>query len=156
MSAVIILTPVVIAAWPAISAAVIGAVGAMGYAAASSTTASAKDAMKVSVDKSVDIEVKNSEILKDNLAREEQMVFTKDDVTVTFKRDIRGKLNVCVKGENRSRAELERIGKEIADKVTQQYIYNRVVSELQNSEFSIIDQEVSGNGSIKIHVRNWE
>jgi hypothetical protein len=159
MSAIIILTPLVIAAWPAISAAVVGAVGAMGYVAANTVANEmnkTKENLKTSLKNSVDIEVGNSEILKDNMAREQELVFTKGDVTVIFKRDVRGKLNVCVKGENTSKAELERIGKEIAGKVTQQYIYNRVVSEIQDSEFSIIDQEVDEKGAIKIHVRNWE
>ena len=43
MSAVIVFTPVIIASWPVISAAVVGAVGAMGYSAVNSAVDSIND-----------------------------------------------------------------------------------------------------------------
>ena len=158
MSAVIIMAPVVVAAWPVISAAVVGAVGAMGYAAVNSAAEAAEAAQNSIAERvnSVDIEIENSEIAAENMAREEELVFTKDDVTVTFRRDIRGKLKICVTGKNRPDSELERIGTEISQKVTQQYIYNRVVSELKSSDFNIVDQEVTEDETIKIQIRNWQ
>lgn len=152
MSAIIIMTPVVIAAWPVISAAVVGAVGAMGYAAA--TNANLVDE-QIDVENSVDLEIANSDVAAENMSREETLIFTKGDITLTFKRDIRGKLKICVTGKNHSDSELRRIGTEISQKVTQQFIYNRVVSELKNADFSIVGQEVGEDDAIKIQVRNW-
>ncbi|NOY74432.1 MAG: hypothetical protein GXP32_01405 [Kiritimatiellaeota bacterium] len=151
MSAVIIMTPVVIAAWPVISAAVVGAVGAMGYAAVNSNLVDGE----IDIENSVDLEIANSEIAAENMSREEELLFTKGDITLTFKRDIRGKLKICVAGKNHSDNELRRIGTEISQKVTRQFIYNRIVSELKNADFSIVDQEVGENDAIKIQVRNW-
>lgn len=155
MSAVIIMTPVVIAAWPVISAAVVSAVGAMGYSAVSGII-NEQNKLNVDVEKSVDIELDNSDVVGETMAREEELVFTKGEITLKFRRDIRGKLQICVTGQNRPDSELQRIGEEIAQKVTQQYIYNRVISELKEGDFSIIDQEVAEDETIKIQVRNWK
>ena len=155
MSAVIVMAPVIVASWPIISAAVVGAVTAMGYSAVASKNNVGSE-IEMDIEKSIDIEIGNSDVVSENMAREEELVFTKNDITVTFKRDIRGKLRICVTGTNRPDSELERVGQEISQKVTQQFIYNRVISELKNSDFSIIDQEVAENDTIKIHVRNWK
>lgn len=155
MSAVIIMTPVVIAAWPVISAAVVGAIGAMGYSAVSGIV-NEQNKLNVDVEKSVDIELENSDVVGETLAREEELVFTKGDITLKFRRDIRGKLQICVTGVNRPDSELQRIGEEISHKVTQQFIYNKVVSELKNSDFSIVGQDVGEDETIHIQVRNWK
>ena len=155
MSAVIIMTPVVIAAWPVISAAVVAAVGAMGYSA---VTGAVNEATKINVDieKTVDIELENSDVVGDTMAREEELVFTKDGITLKFHRDIRGKLQICVTGTNRPDSELKRIGEEISQKVTQKYIYNRVISELKTGDFSIVEQDVGEDETIHIQVRNYK
>lgn len=155
MSAIIIFAPVIIASWPVISAAVIGAVGAMGYTALNGVNAGVDETQAVG-EQEVELELENSDVIGQTLAREEQLTFEKDGVTLTFRRDIRGRLKICVNGESRSKRELEAIGTEVAQKVTQQYMYNRIVGELQQGEFSIVDQEVDENETIKIQIRSWE
>jgi len=156
MSAVIILAPVVITtAWPIISAAAITVMASLGYA----TVSTAVDlATKVDVDtvNKVELEVENSQEIGDTLGREEELVFTKDGIVVTFKRDIRGRLQVCVSGDGISKIKLRKMGEEMANKVVQQYVYNRVVSELEGTEMSIIDQEVDEDETIKIKLRAWD
>jgi len=151
MSAIIVMTPVVIAAWPVISAAVVGAVGAMGYAAVASSIE-----QETETKNSINLEIANSDVAAENMSREEELLFSKGDINLSIKKDIRGKLKICVTGKNHSDAELTRIGTEISQKITQQFIYNRVISELKSSDFSIIDQEVGEDETIKIQVRNWK
>ena len=130
MSAIIIMTPVITAvAWPVISAAVIGAVGAMGCTAVSSVQ---EEQETESIENSVDLEIANSDIAAENMSREEELIFSKGDIKLSIKKDIRGKLKICVAGKNHSDAELTRIGTEISQKITQHFIYNRVVSELKD------------------------
>jgi len=158
MSAVIIMAPIVapmvVAAWPVVSAAIVGAVGAMGYAAVSAIEA--EEQVEVDMERTVDLEIGEGEDIAANMSREEELVFSKEDVTVKFRRDIRGRLKVCVTGTNKSDEELRRIGTEISGRVTQQFIYNRVVSELKSADFAIVEQEVAEDQTIKIQVRNWK
>ena len=155
MSAVIIMTPVVIAAWPVISAAVVATVGAMGYSAVSGIT-NKQNQLNSDIEKSINIELSNSDVVGDTMKREEELIFSKDDISIKFHKDLRGKLQICVTGTNRPDSELKRIGEEISNKVTQQYIYNKVISELKAGDFSIVEQDVGEDESIHIQVRNWK
>ncbi len=156
MSAVIILAPVVVTtAWPIISAAAVTVMASLGYATVSTAVDIATE-VNVDTTNTVELEVENSQELGDSLGREEELVFAKDNIVVTFKRDIRGRLQVCVSGDGISKVELRKMGEELANKVVQQYVYNRVVSELQETDMSIIDQEVDEDETIKIKLRAWD
>jgi len=156
MSGVVVIAPIVITtAWPVISAAAVSVMAALGYAAVS-TSVDVAVQERVGVDNSVEIEVENSQEVGDSLGREEELVFTKEDITVNFKRDIRGRLKVCVTGDSHPKSELKQMGEELANKVIQQYVYNRVVSELDSTDFSIVEQEVDEDETIKIKLRAWD
>jgi hypothetical protein len=156
MSAVIILAPVVVTtAWPVISAAAITVMASLGYATVSTVVDSAIED-QVDTMNTVELEVENCQELGEKLGREEELVFEKEDITVTFKRDIRGRLQVCVSGDNITKTKLRELGEELANKVVQQYTYTRVIDELQNTEMSIIDQEVDEDETIKIKLRAWD
>lgn len=159
MSAVVVLAPVVITtAWPVISAAAVTVMASLGYA----TVSTAVDVMAtndVNTDvaaNTVELEIENSQEIGQVLSREEELVFTKDNIVVTFKRDIRGRFQVCVSGEHLPKSQLREMGEELANKVVQQYVYNRVVSELQDTDMSIVDQEVDEDETIKIKLRAWD
>ena len=40
-------------------------------------------------------------------------------------------------------------------RVTQQYVYNRVVNELNDRQMTIVGEEVTEDQSVKIRVRNF-
>ena len=63
---------------------------------------------------------------------------------------------VCVSGESHSKAELRELGEALANKVIQQYVYDRVVGELGQTDFSIVEQEVDEDETIKIKLRAWD
>src|SRR2546421_9279208 len=102
MSCVCILTPVVIAAWPAFSAAVMAAAGSLGYTLVEATQ-EGEESKPVN---SVDLEVPQSELVLDTLHRDQRISVTREGVTVTFARDARGKASLCVSGEGCPEAEL--------------------------------------------------
>lgn len=153
MSSVIVLTPVLIAGWPAITAAVTAAVGAMGFAAVRSTIAEADRGQGAS--ERAEIEVEDSEILAESAGIEQEMVVERDGIRARFSRDSRGALRVCMEGHGHSKAELRRIGEELIGRVTQQYVYHRVVSELKRRNMAIVDEQLAEDRTVKIRVRNW-
>ena len=152
MSTVVVITPVVIASWPVISAAVVGAIGSMGFsvvrsAAAGAATQQASNRVKT------EIEVDNSEILQASVAQE-SIVVERNGVRATFSRDERGALKVCMEGESCTKAQLQQIGKDLVDRVTQQYVYHRIVTELKQRNMNIVDEEVQADRTVRIRVRN--
>jgi len=154
MSCVVVIAPVVIANWPVITAAVTAAVASMGFnivnAAAVNTV---REKATAQTRTKVDIEVDQSEILAESV-QGEQIVVEKAGVKATFSRDARGALKLCMEGDHLSKAELQRIGQELIDRVTQQYVYHRVVTELKDRRMAIVDEEVTKDRTVKIRVRN--
>ena len=152
MSTVVVLAPIIIANWPMITAAVGAAVGTMGFAMVRKEEAVTQRAATKTRE---EIEVDNSEILASTTGTEEQIVVEREGVRAVFTRDARGALRVCMEGTNQSRSELRRLGQELIDRVTQQYVYHRVVTELKARNMTIVDEEVAEDRTVKIRVRSW-
>lgn len=157
MSCVCILTPVVIAAWPAFSAAVVAAATSLGYQVATeatnakiSATAAQKTAGKIQ------LEIENSEVVTNQLGRDQRIVVTKGGVTITFSRDARGKASLCVTGEGHDKAELKALGQELSQAVVQQYVYQKLMDEMRARGFNVIEEETNADRSIHLKVRHWD
>ena len=157
MSCVCILTPVVIAAWPAFSAAVVAASASLGYQVAAGAVDLAKNPK--TADKSsrnIQLEIENSEVVTNQLSRDQRITVTKGGVTITFSRDVRGKASLCVTGEGHSKEELQAMGQELSQAVVQQYVYQKLMSEMQARGFNVIEEETNADRSIRLKVRHWE
>jgi hypothetical protein len=152
MSAIIVLTPIIIANWPAITAVVVAAVGTMGFSTVQQAQAQETHASGTTRE---EIEVDNSEILANAAGCGETIVVEREGLRAVFSRDARGALRVCVEGHGHSKAELRKIGQELIDRVTQQYVYHRVVSELKQREMHVVSEEVEEDRTVRIRVRNW-
>jgi len=150
MSTVVVVTPLIIAGWPVITAAVTAAIGSMGFSVATSVEpAVAKQTTKTRAE----IDVEESEVLEGAVSGNE-LVVERDGVRATFSRDARGALKLCMEGTGQSKAELKKIGEELLGRVTQQYVYHRVVTELRERNMAIVDEEVAADQTVKIRVRN--
>ena len=86
MSAVCILTPVVIAAWPALSAAVVAAANSLGYVLVEEGIRQYRKVTAQNQGREVQLEIANSEVLTDQLGRQQHLSFTRGSVTVRFSR----------------------------------------------------------------------
>lgn len=152
MSCVIVVTPIVIASWPVIAAAVTASIGSMGFALAGEDRVRrrAENTSKTRTE----IDVEDSEILEGTAGSGEEMVVEKDGIRAIFSRDGRGALKVCMEGEGVAKSELRRIGEELIARVTQQYVYHRIVTELKSRHMTIVDEEVAADRTVKIRVRN--
>lgn len=155
MSAILVLTPIIIASWPAITAAVAGAASAMGLVVHQSIKEEVK-ASQEEAERSVEVELNESEILKESMKTDQEIVLQKGDIELRVKRDERGRCSVCAKGVGHSKAELKQIATEFTQKLTQCFVYDKVMRELKNKQFQIVNEEVMSDESIRINVRRWE
>jgi len=154
MSAIIVLTPVIIANWPAITAAVAGAASAMGLLVKESISQAVEEKQS-NVERNVEVELSDSKVLMESMATDQEIVLTKGDIELRVKRDERGRCSVCAKGTRHSEAELKQIAEEFTQKLTQCFVYDKVVRELKRKEFQVVNEEVMEDESIRIHVRRW-
>jgi hypothetical protein len=152
MGAFIVITPLLVAGWPAITAAVTAAVASMGFTLAQSA-APTESFVKKTV--RTEIDVQDSEILHESAGSGEELVIHREGVRGVFSRDARGALKLCLEAKGRTEAELKNLGEEIIGRVTQQYAYHRIVTELKQRNMSIVDEQVTADQTVKIRVRNW-
>lgn len=153
MSTVLVITPIIIGSWPAITTAVTAAVASMGFAAA--RHGEVQQQQEASSKTRAEIEVEDSEILQEAAGTGQEIVVEREGMRATFSRDARGALRVCMEGHGYSKAELRRIGQELVDRVTQQYVYHRLMTELQDRDMKVVDEQVAEDRTVTIRVRNW-
>ena len=156
MSAVCILAPVVIAAWPAFSAAVVAAATSLGYQVAREAANEKQVATAQTNSNKVELEIERSEVVTNQLGRDQRIAVTREGVTVTFSRDARGKASLCVTGEGHSQEELRALGEELSQRVVQQYVYQKLMDEMRARGFNVVEEEVNEDRSIRLKVRHWE
>jgi hypothetical protein len=157
MSFSLVLAPVVIASWPAITAAVAGAAAAMGLAVKGNVTGSSKMPSQQQLkERSVEVAMNDSEVLSENVATGQEIVLTRGTIEIRVHRDERGRCSVCAKGIGHTEAELRSIAEEFTQKMTQIYMCNRVVTELKAKGFQLVNEEQMDDQAIRLHVRRWE
>jgi hypothetical protein len=152
MSSVIVIAPVLIASWPTLSAAIVGAMGSLGFALVKGREASLP--ISITGNARVDVDVADSEILQDGLGTGDELVVEREGVTIKFNRDARGTLRLCVEGPL-AKSQLRAIGEELMGRVVQQFAYNKIMSELETRNLPVLSEEVMPDRSVKIRVRAW-
>lgn len=158
MSVVFVVVPVVAGGWPVISTAILAASAALGYRHVQSLEE--RVAAGIPLDQAeragaVRLVMEQSQIMADTLARGEAFSVEREVVTATFRRDGRGQCTVHVSGAGRSDAELETIGRELMDRVRQQFAYAKVMEELEARGFDVVQEHVEADQSIRISLRRW-
>lgn len=154
MGIVIILTPIVIGSWPIISAAVTAAAAGLGLNVSEKIRQSLHEVESTS-EQVVEVELENSQILAESVASGKELVLTKDGITLRVMRDVRGQCKICASGKGYTETELKLVAEEFSQKVSQCFIYNRTVTELKKHNFQTINEEVTEDGTIRVHVRRW-
>ncbi len=155
MGAVLILTPIVISSWPAITVAVAGAASALGFTLRKTAQEAMQQEKADEEVRAVELEMANSEVLAQNLATDQRIVLTKGSVQLSVERDARGHCKVCASGKGLSKAELKQTAEQFTQKLTQCFIYDKVMKELKSKSFQVVNEEVMQDEGIRIHVRRW-
>lgn len=156
MSCVCILTPVVIAAWPTFSAAVVAAATSLGYQVVSEASKQCHPAVANAAPGKISLEIPQSELVTHQLGRDQRLAVTRDGVTVTFFRDARGKASLCVTGHGQSDEALRALGEELSGRVVQHYVYQKLMDEMRTRGFVVVEEEADANHAIRLKVRHWE
>jgi ABC-type transporter MlaC component len=155
MSTVLILAPVIISSWPAISAAVAGAATALGFVMNKTVQETMAGLQTEENVENVEVELAESEVLAQSLATNQQIVLNKGSIKLVVERDARGRCKVCASGKGHSKVELKQVAEEFTQKLTQCFVYNKVMKELKGKNFQIVNEEVTQDESIRINVRRW-
>ncbi|MDO5553430.1 MAG: DUF1257 domain-containing protein [Planctomycetia bacterium] len=156
MSTVLIVAPIIMTNWPLIAAAVTGALcsSTIGFAEASQAAIKKLNSENQHCQEE-EISFESSEILASAANLGESLTVEKDGVFATFHRSTRGELRLAMRGIGKTKQELRQIGQDLIGRVTQQYAYHRLVTEMKNRNMSIVEETVEADETVKIRVRNW-
>ena len=156
MSCVCILTPVVIAAWPAFSAAVMAAASSLGYQVVSELRQNAQTRVSQNQSSKITLEIAQSELVTNQLGRDQRISVSRNGVTVVFSRDARGRASLCVTGTGHTDEALRALGEELSRRVVQRYVYQRLMDEIRARQFVVVEEEADQNHAIRLKVRHWD
>jgi hypothetical protein len=146
----------VIAAWPAFSAAVVAAANSLGYVLVDESIKQKQKASAQNARSEVSLEIANSELVTGQLGRDQQIIVSREGITVTFARDERGQASVCVSGPGYTEEELRERGEELSRRVVQKYVYQRLMDEMRSRQFVVVEEEVAADQAIHLKVRHWD
>jgi len=154
MGVVIILTPIVIGSWTVISAAVTAAAAGLGLNV-SEKVREALSEQQETAEEQVEVELEDSQVLAENVASGKELVLTKDGITLRVTRDARGQCKICASGKGYTQTELKQMAEQFSQKVSQCFVYNRTVTELKKHNFQTVNEDITEDGTIRVHVRRW-
>lgn len=105
----------------------------------------------------VPLEVEITDAVEDEIARDQVLRFQKDNIIVTFKRDLRGKFSVQIAGpDTMTTRELQYVGREFLNTVVQQFAYNKMAAEMERRGTNIVGEEITEEGDIVLKLRRWD
>ena len=148
MSACIVLSPMVLANWPMLRKILEATARSAGFALVENEAAR-RGAHQIQLD------LENVDVVSASLSPDQELVVSREGVRVVFRRDARGHFQTCVSGAL-PKEELRRIGEDLAGQVVQQYVYQRLTSELRNQGFVLVREESGPDQSIHLQVRRYE
>lgn len=154
MSVCCVFVPVIVTALPALAPAIAATAASMGYAVKKHLEGGGSGRGRSL--NHAEIDVKNTEVVGEELGAGQSMHFEKDGVTIDFSVNDQGQCKVCVSGDHKSKSELQAIGQQAASKVIQMYTYNRVVTELKNRDFQVDAEQVDEEGAIRLKLKRYE
>ena len=167
MSTVLIVAPIVITSWPMLVPILTAAVTSLGYTFTATGVHELNECHLEDAEGIEDYEedlthqrireeitLEDSEILADAQCRGETLTIEKDNIKATFHRDVRGTLRLTIDAVGLTKVEIRKLGDELIGRVTQQYAYNRLVTEMKERGMEIVEETVEEDDTVKIRVRN--
>ncbi len=153
MSAFVVLVPVM-ASWPVFTAAAAAAGAALGLQMAKGLAGVQK--AQAEQENSVDVAVPHSHALAGSIDEGESLTLKGNGFSVFFRKTGRGDCEMRVEGAGKSHEELEKMGKQLLNKIAQQYAYQRVTAEMKKRGFQVVQEKVDEEQNIRLTVRRWK
>lgn len=151
MSGVVVVSPLLLAA-PAVLAAVTAAASSLGFQWSSQKLEALQPVSEE--EQVVGFDVAEAEGLRQLLNERGPLLLTREDATISLRSKGAG---VCMEVRGRApREQLESLGQEFLQTVSQHYAYDRVMSDLRQRGFEALEEEVEEDGTIRLRLRRWD
>lgn len=155
MSVVFLVVPTVAVSWPLLCGAAAAAGAALGYKALKSLDDAVEASDGGATSSAVEMKLDGSSILAESLEATGSFVLSCNEITATFSRGADGACSVHVEGTGKTEEELRLAGQRLINKITQQYAYNKVVTDLKAQGFTVNHEEVDAQDAVHIRVSRY-
>ncbi|RCK78443.1 MAG: hypothetical protein OZSIB_1363 [Candidatus Ozemobacter sibiricus] len=152
MSAFVVLVPAVMGG-PAFAAAVAVAGAAMGLKLIQGASAVEESWQQEAEATSVEVDLPKNYALAETVDEGESTVLEGNGFRVTFAKTGRGDVQMRVEGQGKSERELEKLGRDLLNRVAQQYAYQKLTKELKKRGFNLVQEQVEADQTIRLTVR---
>lgn len=97
-----------------------------------------------------------TEVVADEVGRDERIQFTRDDLILVFRRDARGRFFVEVAGPaDKTALDLRLRAEEFAVEIIRKFAYHKMAEQLARAGAEVIEETVSEDGRITLKARKW-
>jgi hypothetical protein len=138
-----------------LSSAALSAAAQLGFTVADEAR-QARVAQASARPRSIELEVPHSEAVTGTLGRDQRIRLVRDGYTAVFGRDARGRASFCVSGMGCSEEDLRRVGEELGGRLVQQYVLQRLRTELTERGMNLVEETVDETQSVRLTVRHWQ
>lgn len=159
---IFVIAPIVGWSWIMLSPLIMTAAGALGYKALTGKKLNnwLQKELHNELHNYRRVELPLDEVLTDVVAeeigREERLDFTKNDILLTFRKNALGKFKVMVTGPRSiTTMKLKQEGDEFARMLIQQFSHSRIARELDQRGVHIVGEEITEDGDIILRTRKW-
>lgn len=158
----IIITPIIGWSWPALVPIITAAAGYLGFVKLTGDKES--DWLRGKLTKEMEtlqtVQLPVDEVLTDvvseEIGREERLNFRKDDIILSFRKDVRGKFIIEVIGpKTKTAKELRELGENFALQLIQLFAHHRITREMDRRGVQVIEETTNENGDIVLKLRKW-
>ena len=104
----------------------------------------------------LNLRIPGSEVVTNSLGRDQRLRVVREGVTATFGRDARGRASICVTGSGFADEELRVIGEELGGRMVQQFVLQKLRTELTQRGMNIVDETVEAGDAVRLTVRHWQ
>jgi hypothetical protein len=156
-----VIAPAIGWTWPALWPIATAAAAGLGYKVSSKPKGIFRGATSNKLDQlrrvSVPLDKDLAEVVAEEMGREERIQFEKDDMTLVFRKDARGKFFVEVAGPaEKTTLDLRIRAEEFAVEVVRKFAYHKLAEQLQRSGSTIYEEKVEEDGRITMKGRRWK
>lgn len=147
--------PILMGSSTLISNAVVSVAASLGYSTAGTILNDMLATPKKVEQKTVVIPFENSEIFQDQPGEKRILGFNKDGVSVILSNNERGKYSFKITGSGKTIEELKALGNDMKERVTQQFVYNKVVSGLREKGYVMVGEKLEDEGCVHVVLRRF-
>ncbi len=157
---VFLVVPVAGFTWPALVPVVAATAAALGYKVLTESKGWLRGRITGQLEnlrrESLSLDAVLTEVIAEDVGREERMQFQKEDLLLVFRRDGRGKFHIDVVGtRDHTALDLRTRGEEFARDLIRRFAYHKLTEQLERRGATVVAEEVEENGRIRLRLRQW-